>query len=172
MLWLGAGAICPLFAGLAILAAASALLRIAVVLANRAIGPVNKDAPIGWDWDADEDDELVEPPGESAAIPEPSLGVGMFIVFLAAVAHVVAGFGLRFVLALDNGWNHVEDNLVVVAAHLLGISAGFLVMMAFLASLLPTTPKRAALTALLFHLLLLAFGVTVAVILFALRVFG
>jgi hypothetical protein len=133
-------------------------------------GPVNADAPIGWDWDADEDDELVEPAGESAAIPEPSLGAGMFVVFLAAVANAVIGFGLRFLIALDGGWNHREDELAMLAAHLFGIATGFLVMMALLAALLPTTPKRAAVAALLFHLLLLTLGAMIAVVLFV--VFG
>src|SRR5262245_19739166 len=112
MMWLGAGAICPLFAVLAILAAASALLRIAVALANRAIGPVNKDAPIGWDWDADEDDELFEPPGESAAIPEPGLGKGMFIIFVVAVVDAIIGFGLGSLLTLDADRNGSDNGLI------------------------------------------------------------
>jgi len=166
----GFGVLCSGFVVVLVLIMLSAILRVAVTLAGRMTGPVNKDAPIGWDWDADEDDEPVELPGESAAIPEPSLGVGMFIVFLSAVANTIIGFGLRFVLGLDAGWNPGEDELAMLAAHLLGIAAGFLVMMAFLASLLPTTAKRAALAALLFHLILLALGAMIAVILFV--VFG
>jgi hypothetical protein len=167
-MFVGFGCLCYGLAAVLVLAVASALLRVAITLANRTIGPVNPGVVIGWDWDADEDDEPVEPEGPSPAIPEPGLGQGMAFVFLAAVVNTVLGFGLRFVLTVEAGRDRSDDGPIAVAAHLIGLVAGFLTLLALLASSLPTTPRRAALAALIFHLLLLAIAAGLAVLGFGL----
>jgi hypothetical protein len=55
---------------------------------------------------------------------------------------------------------------VVYAAHLIGIAAGFVTMLGLLTMYLPTTPKRAALVALIFHLLLLGIAIGTALVIY------
>lgn len=143
------------------LTVAAVILRGAVGLANRFTAPVRRDAPIGWDWDADEDNEPLESDELSAAIPEPSLGVGMLVMFLASVVNLAIGFGLRFVLTLDAGRNALDDWPIEVAAHLIGFAAGFIALIGLLAAFLPTTPGRATRVAVLFYLMLL--GIVLAI---------
>lgn len=166
MIGLGFEFLCAAFAFVAILAAGAVVLRSAVGLANRMIGPTKVDAPIGWDWDEEEDDEPVELDQESAAIPTPSLGAGMLVMLLAGLVHLVIGFGLRFVLTIEGGRDRSDDWLISAASHLIGLGAGFVVLLGLLSSLLPTTPRRAALAVLIFYLLLLAIALMVSALIF------
>lgn len=155
---------------LVVLLVGSALLRAAVALANSVIGPVRpKNKPIGWDWDAEEDDEeFAEYERPVRAIPEPGLAQGMGIVFLTALAQVALAFVVGIILDLDDFGGRRGDGPMWVFAHLFGLAVGFLVMLAMLCGMLPTTPKRASVATLFFYLLLLALGVGIWLLLFIL----
>ena len=141
---------------LVLLLVGSALLRAAVALANRTIGPITpKNKILDWDWDAedDDDDDLAEGRRE-LAIPEPGLGQGMLIIFLTALVTFAITFVLVNVLDIDGRWH--RDVAEYFGVYLLGAFAGYLAMMGFLAGMLPTRPGRAALATLFFCLILIA----------------
>lgn len=153
---------------LVVLLVGSALLRAAVALANSVIGPVKpKNKPIGWDWDAEEDDEE-ETERAAPAIPEPGLAQGMGIIFLTGLAQVALAFVAGIVLDLDDIGGRQRGTPMWLIAQLFGVAVGFLVMIAMLSSMLPATPKRAALATLFFYLLILALGVGIWLLLFIL----
>lgn len=151
-------------AALVVLFVGSALLRASVALANRTIGPVNRDEPIGWDWDAEEDDEDVLPAGDGAAIPEPGIGPGMRVLFLAGVAQIAAVFVLHFVLdeIVD-----IRRGIESPPGFVLCLASGFLLLTLVSAWLLPATFARAALVALYFHLILVVIAALFAGLVFA-----
>jgi hypothetical protein len=155
---------------LVLLLVGSALLRAAVSLANRTIGPVaRKNKILDWDWDAeDDDDDLVEGRGE-LAIPEPGLAQGMLIIFLSALVNFAVTFVLANALDIDRHWNR-GDVAGYLGVYLLGVLAGYVAMMGFLAGMLPTRPGRAALAALFFYLLLIVIAALIFGLLFL--VFG
>jgi hypothetical protein len=145
------GALILLFVG-------SALLRAAAVLANKTIGPVRREEPIGWDWDADEDDE--DPlPSEGWAIPEPTSGQGMRILFLAAVGNLFLGILLQYVLREEF---RIRRGLDSSGGLFLMVIFGFLILSTFIAWLLPTTFRRGALVAFFSYLILLGIVAVVA----------
>jgi hypothetical protein len=160
----GIGVLVFIIVVLVLLLVGSALLRAAVSLANRTIGPISvKNKILDWDWDAeDDDDDLVEGRSE-LAIPEPGLGQGMAIIFLSALVNLAISFVL--VNALDRRW-HSGDVAELLAVHLLGVFAGYVAMLGFLAGMLPTRPGRAALAALFFYLILIALAALIFALLF------
>jgi len=146
-----------LFIGLAslvgVLVVLSSLLQTAVRLSYRMIGDTTSEAVIGWDWDSDEKDEPGWPQN-TGAIPELSMLRGIGFVLIAGVANLIVSAIVRLVLTFNVGRDSSELWPAVIAAHLIGLGAGFAALLGLLTSYLPTTSGRAALAAFLFHLLL------------------
>ncbi|MBA4191726.1 MAG: hypothetical protein C0467_27415 [Planctomycetaceae bacterium] len=145
--------VCWLGALLLTLFVASAVLRGGVALANRAIGTEKVETVIGWDWDSEEEDDLIPVESDKPAIPEPSFSKAIVIVFLAALVNTVIAFLLS--VRLDGPLN-LEEWPVQVAAYMVGAAGGFVVLLGILAAMLPTTPKRAALVTLFVYLIVVA----------------
>jgi hypothetical protein len=156
---------------LIVLFIASALLRAAVALANATIGRVRPSASVLWDWEAgadEDDDDSDRPRRGTLAMPEPGIGQGMAIVFLAALVQLVATVGVRVLFDID-----FEDDLTDLGKVLfIGFSVlvGFGMTTTMAASMLPTTGRRAALAAAYFYLICLAIAAVVGVLMAA--VFG
>jgi hypothetical protein len=137
------------------------LLRAAAASANRIVGRPGEDAEFefgDWDdWDSD------EPPRrrrrEKASIPEPGVGRGMFVAFASAFATAMAWVVLEVVAEGVLGLGGEEAQAVLVL--LVALPAGFGALTFLLAGLLPTTFRRAALVAFLYHLYGLAIVVAV-----------
>lgn len=148
-----AGVGCVAVIGLLIgMVAGAAVLRAAVALANRMIGPVRTAHVLvdDWDWDAEPEEERPRRTRDARAIPEPSVGKGMAI---ASAANVLTAF-VAFVLGTVAEETGVLDEeaggaIVVGLIALLCGSAGFTVL---LVPMLPTTFTRAALVAFLYYL--------------------
>jgi hypothetical protein len=138
---------------LIILFVGSALLRAAVAMANRVIGPiVPKNTTIGWDWDADDEEEEEELHEASRlAMPEPGISQGMLIVFLALVVNLAVSLFLAAVLDTRRPFDWADDP----GLHLFATAVGFVAMLGLLAGMLPTRAGRAALATLFFHLILI-----------------
>src|SRR5688572_16021961 len=69
----------------------SVVVRAAVALANRMIGPVKTDDFGQWDdWDSDEEPAYAKSRrrGGEKAIPEPGVATGMLVAFVAGIAHL------------------------------------------------------------------------------------
>jgi hypothetical protein len=148
----------PLFliAVLVVLFVGATLLRAAVALANTTIGPVKLNASIAWDWEAaDDDDDLEELTRKSRAIPEPGLGQGMAILLVAGIIHFVIVFVLENVFVRDRD-GHRGDLDEWGPPYLLGTALGFAVTTTMVASMLPTTGKRASLATFFFYLICVA----------------
>lgn len=142
---------------------AATLLRAATSLANRVIGPIKTEPPILWgDWDSDDDDEIVVK-GDERAIPEPGLGRGMFITFLAMVASLVAGYVVRGIIESDE-LGIFDDDVVLLVAAVLGSLAGFVTLILLLTGMLGTRVKWAALAA------FFMFAILVGLVVFAIVV--
>lgn len=159
----GFGMLAAILAVLVVLFAASALLIGAVALANKTLGRVKTDRPIGWDWDADDEEEADFDDG-APPIPEPGLGQGMAVIFLAAVVDLALSLVLSFVLETDAPFRRRGEEWVAV--RLLALFGGFFLLTSFLAGMLPTTFRRAALVAFYFCLLLVVIGVVIAGLLY------
>ncbi len=149
-------------ASLLMLWLASALLRAGVGLANRAIGPVKADSVIAYgDWDSDDDDDEIVVKENEPAIPEPGIGRGMVVMFLASLAQVVIAFGLSVIL---DGPLRLQDWSEQIAGYILHAASGFVVLVGLLSWMLPTQPKWAALATLFMYLV----GIAIAVLIYGL----
>ncbi len=131
-----------------ILFVAAIVLRLAVIIANKVIGPVRKTEPIGWDWDADEDKEDEFPMDAEPAIPKPSVWSGMRIVFLVLLIQILLRFVLDSAFRGPDQWGGILLLAVMT----------FAALTVFTAWLLPTTMKRAALVSLFAILLCIVVG--------------
>ena len=148
-----AGVGCVAVIGLLIgMVAGAAVLRAAVALANRLIGPVKpaRDPVDDWDWDAEPEEERPRRKSDERTIPEPGVGKGMMIASATNVLTAFVGFVLGTV-ADDAGILDEEAGgaIVVGLIALLFGSAGFAVL---LVPMLPTTFTRAALVAFMYYL--------------------
>jgi hypothetical protein len=164
---MGAGVLVYLLAWLAAVLLAllvgAALLRAAVAAANRTVGPVRRAEPIGWDWDADEEDEDPVRPAE-VAIPEPGLSTGMLILFLVGLAVLTTAFLLDSPARRALGLTRRDAEALALV---LVPGVWFLTLAGTTAAILPTAFRRAALVALYFSLILVAIGAVVYVLLAA-----
>ena len=130
----------------------SIILRAAVALANRFLGPPKPPDTFGqWDdWDSD-DPTPVTRKNATRAVPEPGLATGLLITFVlgvsTAVGYAVLGFIAGEVLGLDGP----DEGLALVLIFLFGLPfTGFLLTF-LLTLLLPTTFMRAMLVAFVHH---------------------
>lgn len=129
----------------------SVLLRGAVALANRVLGPeVPPDAFGQWaDWDSGEPGPRAR--GTGRPLPEPTLTIGMVVTLalgvVAFVGYIALGLVAEEVLALGgpDGW----VAFVLLSVLLMPFTATIFTVLVKL--LLPTTFKRAALVAFLHH---------------------
>ena len=139
---------------LVVLFIGSALLRAAVALANKTIGPVRPSPSVLWDWDAaeEDDDDHGRPRRGAEAMPEPGIAQGMLIVMLAGLVQAVVTVAARILFDLDTD---IDDGEVLVFIAFSTL-VGFGTMTGMIASMLPTTGKRAALAALFYHLIAIA----------------
>jgi hypothetical protein len=155
--------LCALLGAVLILLGAAALLRLAVLLANRLVGAPAQSAPAPkrggiaeWDWDDwdDEGTEKDEPtePQRQRAIPTPGLATSVAIMFLTAFVAVLAFVLLGFAAeSVGMRMRRDETRLLVIIAELPIL---FLTLSVLLTALLPARFGRAALVAFL-HLLIL-----------------
>jgi len=151
--WLGA-----LFVALFI---GSALLRAGIGLANRVIGKVKKEGVIGYaDWDSDDSDEfdVIVRVDTEYAIPEPGILLGMGITFLASVVEVVIAFALS---AMFDTPANMTEGPVQIAAILIEVAAGFVVLLGLLTWMLPTQPKWAAMASAFTYLIVIGLGILI-----------
>jgi hypothetical protein len=165
------GLLCGLGGVLLAALVAGSLLRLAVSVSNRVVGPQTP-SPGGiaeWDWD-DWDDEYSAPARTrrgSKTIPEPGLGKCTVIVFVTALGYVLGFVLLMFaaeeLLGLRVGR---EDAQLVVA--LFALPVGDLALCVLLFSMLPTTFWRAAMVTFVYNLILLGVGLGISAFLFVL----
>jgi hypothetical protein len=161
----------------------AALLKLAVVLANRTVGPVaEKEKPLSrggiaeWDWDDwdDEDEHDNSRPFAQSrewkpAIPEPSVLKSAGIVAVTAFATVLGFVLLSFAaegMGLRPGRDETQFALAVVELPVVGF-----ILSALLSALLPTGFWRAAMITFLYGLLLFALAVFFGMAIFVLRAF-
>jgi hypothetical protein len=162
-----------------ILLVAALVLRGAVSISNRSLG-VSKHKDYEFDDfdDEDDDEDWLPPPsgrgmGMGDAIPLPSIGRGMFIVFTSSVVSVVGSFLtvlLIGVLLVANGPGNPMGPLGLGGQELfilMSLPIGFLIIASINSMLLPTTFGRGCRVAFFYYLLWFAIVLVVGVPLFA-----
>jgi hypothetical protein len=131
---------------------ATAILRAAINLANGRIGPTT-DKVIS---SKDEDDWADYPlPGEranpTAAIPLPSVGRGMMMMFAVVIVNVIVGAAIQLVVgdepARRPGRLRGPFDDTTFIARVVTLPACFLIMSGLLTAMLPTTFRRGCLVA-------------------------
>ncbi len=160
------GPLLALLLGLAILFVllflGTALLRAAVSLANRVIGPVRTERFIGWDWDDDSDDtdaDAEEPddrPDQTPAIPEPRTGQGMITVLMLLFLHIAQTLAMAVLVETAPTLRRQDELTVLVLYIVLGSVLGTLVLSGLLTARLGTKWRWAALAAFFFYLILVS----------------
>lgn len=151
------------FGVLVVLLVASTLLRAAVALVNRVLGPAAPPDTFGqWDdWDSDEPAPAVRKPS-GRVVPEPGLATGMLVAFVAGLVNAVGYAVLAFVAdaAFDDA-GPPNELAAVVLLLLFGLPLSTAAHTVLLVPLLPTTFGRAGLVAAAYHLILVALAVVV-----------
>lgn len=158
----------------------AALLKLAVVLANRTVGPVTEqEKPLSrggiaeWDWDDwddedERDDTPTRPRGSKQAIPEPGVPKCVAIVTITSFVVVLVFVLLTFAaegVGLRPGRDDTQFALAIVELPIVGF-----LLSALLSTMLPTGFWRAAMVTFLYGLLLFALAMVLAVVIFAMRV--
>ena len=148
----------------------SVILRAAVSIANRSVGPVKAkvvDPFPDWDWD----DELEDEPRRSGeAIPEPGLAKGMMITSTIAVLTAFIGVMLRVLTEdLAEAMFGGDDEVVQIIALVVVTTPFSFAGATLLLVAMPTTFWRSALVAFLYHcfavlLLAVVFGTIVVLL--------
>jgi hypothetical protein len=179
------GLLCGCGAAGVVVLMASLLLRLAVALTNRLMGPgaaekaIERVAPRGgriaeWDWD-DWDDEFEDrgPPPlplrrRGQAIPEPGVLMCLGVVIVTAFT-----FGLACVLlifAAESMGLRVRREESQLAVAVAALPVAFLTLSVMLVVGLPTTFWRAAMVAFLYGVILVGLGFGLVAAVFVLRV--
>ena len=159
----GIGILIVLLGVLIVLFVGAALLRAAVAMANKAIGPLKPSASALWDWEAG-DDDYDRPRRGTAAMSEPGIGQGMLILFLTALVQLVVTVVVRILFDIDTRYDLDDGEKVLFVAF--STLVGFGMMTAMIANMLPTTGKRAAVAALFYYLICLLLGATIGGLLY------
>ncbi len=135
----------------------SVIVRAAVALANRILGPAEVPDTFGqWDdWDSDEPAPKPRK-HKTRVIPEPGLATGMLVTLLSGLVGP-GGIVVCAVLARE-AFNDLDgpDELVPLAFLILLLPIGFGLLTLLLSMLLPTTFWRAARVAFLHYLIVFA----------------
>lgn len=142
----------------------SVLLRGAVALANRVLGPeVPPDTFGQWDdWDSDEPGPRART-GTGRALPEPTLTTGMVVTLALGVVQFVGYVALGFVVG-EVFDDHPDESVALVLVSVLMLPVTATVLTVLVKLLLPTTFKRAALVAFLHHFIAVVAVVGVAAV--------
>jgi hypothetical protein len=166
------GVICACGGAVAVLTAAAALLKLAVVITNRVVRPTRQESRGEWsDWDWDDwDDEYVPGPQKpKEAIPALGLGKALVIVVLTgmvgALGFVLLGFAAEEAFGLR--MRREETKLAVL---ILDLPLAALTLTVLLLSMLPTNFWRAAMVAFVYGILFLAFAAGVGSMIFVIGV--
>jgi len=161
------------FIAVALLAGAF-VLRLAVSLTNRLVGPTaekvqRRGRVPEWDWDDwdDEDTQYIVQPRERA-IPEPGLATCAAVMFVTAFAAVL-GFVLLSFAAESVGLRMRRDDTQLAVA-IVDLPIVFLTLTVTLVATLPTTFWRGAMIAFVYGFLLFVLVVCIGIALFFLRV--
>ncbi|MFN0050749.1 MAG: hypothetical protein ACKV0T_01070 [Planctomycetales bacterium] len=105
--------------------------------------------------------------GSSSAVPEPSFGQALGIVFATTIANCVVSFGARLVIGGGAVAGGMSPQTAQIISSLVSLPIGVLVMSAMLMALLPTTFGRGLLVSLLYLLVGILVGLVIGVIIFA-----
>lgn len=136
---------------------ASLLLRAAVALANRSIGPVRLERFIGWDWVDDPlgqaDEDQPPPPAATAAMPEPTTGQSLRTVLLLVLLHVVQFVAMLAADSVDGYHRRQDETSFLLSYAVIGGVLGVAVLSVQLAIQLRTKWRWAVRAAVAFYLL-------------------
>ncbi|AWM41814.1 hypothetical protein GobsT_70740 [Gemmata obscuriglobus] len=163
----GLGCVCVLVGAGVALAVSGVLLRAAVAAANRLIGAPKPQDPFGqWDdWDTDEPAPIPRA-APARAVPEPGFLTGALVTFVLGATAAVGYLCLVFVAAELLRVN-VDEPAGVVLIFLAGLPFTGFGLSFLLTVTLPTTFKRAALVAFLYHLIAIPVTCVVGAIMLA-----
>ncbi len=153
---------CGLFV---VLFVSALLLRAAVASASRIVKPTEIVGAFelgNWDdWDSDEPPRRQRCHRPKSSIPEPGIGKGMLVAFTATL---FTSFVCLVMTAIaDDYLGRIEGDDLTIIALFVVIPVGFCTLTLLLAGLLPTTLKRAALVAILYHV----YGLVIAAVIVA-----
>jgi hypothetical protein len=143
------------------------ILRAAVSFANKCLPQTSSryDDDDYYDWDDDDRPRSRRRRSSTKAIPEPSMGQAMLIVFVNAVVGGGVGFVIGFVMGAAGLAN---DRGAMVVMQGMNLVLGFLIAAGILTAMLPTTFPRACLVVLFQYLIVLAICIVILVPLFIL----
>lgn len=149
----------------------AALLLAAIGLANKVVGDASTRSSYDFDDDVDDEDWDDLPKRrrggrgrQSGAIPAPPLLTAMGIVLVVGIVNFLAGIPIRMAFGLEPlGGDAPEDAQTALAAAIVSIPVGFLVMAGLLQMMLPTTFPRACLVVLFEYLIMIAIVLAVVV---------
>lgn len=169
----GASVAILLFSLLIFVVIGSLILRAATWLANKCLTPsVSTRYDDGYDDDYDDDDwDAYDRPRrrsgrrDTLAIPEPTFGWGMLVVFLLWVVLFVVNYVIR--VTIVGGFVRNGPTLIMVLGCNLVID--YLIASGLFTAMLPTSFPRACLVALFFFIFLIVVGIIIAIPLVALR---
>jgi hypothetical protein len=116
-----------------------------------------------YDWD--EDRPRRRRRSSAKAIPEPSMGQAMGIVFVNFIISFVVGFAIGFVMGAGGMG---KDPAAVIVIQGLNLVLSFLIAAGVITAMLPTTFPRACLVVLFQYLIVLAIAIVIMVPLFVL----
>jgi hypothetical protein len=154
---------------------AAALLKLAVVLANRMVGSVPEKAPsrggiAEWDWDDWDDEEADAAPvglrRRVQAIPEPGIlkcaGVVLVTLFVGGLGFVLLGFAAE-TLGLRMRMEETQFAIVIV-----DLPFVFLALTTMLVTTLPVSFWRAGFVSFIYGVLIFALALVLGVVVFVL----
>jgi hypothetical protein len=167
-----AGLVCGCGGALATAVLVASLLRLAISLTNKIVGPAQvKSQSSGgiaeWDWD-DWDDEYSTPARSrrrKGTIPEPGIlkcvGIVLATAFVFGLGFIVVAFVLE-----DLGGLGMWRDEAQLAAAILNLPVADLALSVLLVVMLPTSLSRAMMVAFVYNLILIAIIVSIGAVVF------
>jgi hypothetical protein len=107
---------------------------------------------------------MVGGPKSPSAVPEPTMGRAMGIVFVTLLVNFAVSFGVGLVVGGGAAAAGGDTQMAGIIAQLVSIPISFLVMAGMLTALLPTTFPRALLVALLEFAISIVIGIGIVVV--------
>lgn len=149
------------------------ILRAAVSFANKCLPQPTRryydDDEDDWgDWDDEDRPRRGRRRAHGKAIPEPSMGQAMLIVFVGAVVGFVASIPINVAMGAGVAGVGGNDPRPQLLASLIQLPIGFLINAGVLTAMLPTTFPRACLVVVFEYLIAIAIALIIAVPLFLL----
>jgi hypothetical protein len=149
-----------------LLVISSAIMRFAVTLANKCLGPANP-KPYDDEWEEwEEYDRKSRGRKNNALIPEPSITRGMGIAFVASVVNFIASFAIGLVFGAGMrgmGGRGGPDTVLFILVQGMSLVASFLIWAGILTAMLPTSFGRASLVTLFMGLISFVIALIIAV---------